>query len=131
MRFLACCLLLLVGMCSGRAIAVGTMSLAASCAGLSARADVLLPALRRDWPQVRALALRGDAQAEPAAARMDAALAAGRGLELGAAWPRVEVAALAGIEAELAAQEIGPTGAQIARTLVEQFGRDVAAMGGQ
>lgn len=104
--------------------------LLAACAGARAREHWTLPALRTDWHHVRALAVRGDAQIEPTAARMDAALADGDRPTIVATWPPVEVAALAGVQAELDSQEIGRHGAQIAREMVAQFGRGVATLGG-
>ena len=104
--------------------------LAGACAGARAREDVLLPALRGEWPHVRALAVRGDAQIAPTAARMDGALAAGDRPTIAAVWPPLEVAALAGVQVELDSAEIGDHGATIARETVHQFGRGVALLGG-
>lgn len=112
------------------AISSVVLLLLAACAGARAREDVLLPALRGEWPHVRALAVRGDARIEPTAARMDGALAAGDRPAIAATWPPLETAALAGVQAELAAAEIGDHGATIARETVHQFGRGVALLGG-
>lgn len=109
---------------------LGVLLLLGACAGMLAREHATLPALRADWQHVRALAVRGDAQIESTAARMGAALDAGDRPTIAATWPPLEVAALAGVEAELTAKEIGPIGAQTARDMVEQFGRGVAALGG-
>ncbi len=106
------------------------LMLTAACAGASARKDVLLPALRGEWPHVRELAVRGDAQIAPTAARMDGALAVGDRPTIAATWPPIETAALAGVQAELDAAEIGDHGATIARETVHQFGRGVALLGG-
>ncbi len=75
------------------------LMLTAACAGASARKDVLLPALRGEWPHVRELAVRGDAQIAPTAARMDGALAVGDRPTIAATWPPIETAALAGVQA--------------------------------
>lgn len=89
-----------------------------ACAGITARQDVLLPAIAGAWPAVRAEAVLGDPQVEPIAAQADTALQAGDKIRIGAVpWAQIQAAATAGIAAKVTA---GAVTAGVAESLRER-----------
>ena len=74
----------------------------AACAGPRFAERATLPAIRSEWPAVRALALRGSQTIEPTCAAMDGAVLSGHGA------PRlVLLAPVLGIQFDLAPQALG------------------------
>ena len=117
--------------------------LLASCAGQAARENVLLPAMRMAWPEVRAdvdvgapllgldgsganltaIALR-EADELGAALGAEDAIAAAAGVE----WPFVETAALAGIDERVRLGRLGQGGKENRVEQVRQFGARLAQL---
>lgn len=101
-----------------------------SCAAPRFAERATLPAIRSEWPAVRALAVRGSPLIEPACATMDGAVAAGNVSTMLSVLPPIETAAAVGVAERVRAGEIGEHGGGLAREQVAQFGRAVRSLGG-
>lgn len=101
--------------------------IAAACAGTTARAEVLLPALRQAWAGIRGgvereLVVAPDAAGTAALAGADAALRSGDQIAVAAvAWPVLDALAMADITRRTAAGQIGPGVAESWRERLRQF----------
>lgn len=96
----------------------------AACAGITARQDVLLPAIKGAWPQVRAEAVLGGPSAtiEPVAAAADAALATGDKAQIAAVrWSVLQAAAQAGVATKVTSGEVSAGVAESLRERQRQF----------
>lgn len=100
----------------------------AACAGPRFAERATLPAIRSEWPAVRALALRGSQTIEPTCAAMDGAVLSGDALAMLASLPPIESAAVVGVEVRLRAAEIGQHGAGLLREQLAQFARAVRGL---
>lgn len=93
-----------------------------ACAGITARQDVLLPAISGAWPAVRAEAVLGDPKVEPSAAAADAALASGDKTKIAAVgWSALQMAAQAGVAAKVTAGTVSAGVAESLRERQRQF----------
>ena len=116
-----------------RVFAALVLLVAAACAAPELAREALVPSLRDEWPVIRPLAELGAPRvpaAGPAIAQVDAAVAAGDGAALAAAWPPVEAAALAGVEVRVEQRQLGLNGADLARAHITQFSRAVSRLAG-
>lgn len=102
--------------------------LTASCAGIEARRNVLIPTMRIVWPSIKKYVQRGiDASSTPAKAlvlkameRM-ALMLKGEAPASSVRWLLLKTVALLGIDAMLSSNEIGPGVAESLREGVRLF----------